>query len=72
MMYLMPLSICGADNTQITVVNSPVALRRGGALTMPFYVFDDTAHNPIVFKCFLSLGGRYIASIPIGASSFSP
>ena len=31
MTYIMALVIEGASNTQITVVNGPVALRRGGA-----------------------------------------
>ncbi len=30
MMYVMALVISGADNTLVTVVNGPVALRRGG------------------------------------------
>jgi hypothetical protein len=32
MTYIMPLVIMGVTSTQITVVNGPVALRRGGAL----------------------------------------
>ena len=32
MIYVMPLVIVGVNGTEITVVNGPVALRRGGAL----------------------------------------
>jgi hypothetical protein len=35
MTYIMSLVICGADNTQVTVVNSPVAHKRGGASPGP-------------------------------------
>jgi hypothetical protein len=40
MVYLMTLVIVGATNTDITVVNGPVAHKRGGAsLTSPRALF---------------------------------
>jgi hypothetical protein len=42
MMYVMPLSITGALNTVIGVVNGPVALMRGGASPVPRVVLSIT------------------------------